>query len=111
MAEELSETDVFVLLSERRRRLTLRILRESTGELTATQLAARITDRENGSSADEDLKNVYLSLYHNHLPRLEAADVVKYDGLTGIVRPWVNYDTVVRVMESADQADTAWTDE
>ena len=111
MAQELSETDIFVLLSERRRRLTLQILRESDAELTATQLAARISDRESDAPSDEDRRSVYLSLYHNHLPRLEAAEVVKYNGTTGIVRPWLNYDTVIRVLVSVNETDPSWSDE
>lgn len=111
MSEELSETDIFVLLSQRRRRLALQILREANTPLTVVGLATRIGDRGYDEPSEKDLRAIYLSLYHNHLPRFGEADVVEYNKEMGTVRPGLNFDTLVRVLENVDEMDLPWSDE
>lgn len=110
MPQELSESDVFVLLAKRRRRLTLRILQESVAPVTAMELARRIEDREDGASSAADVSTIYLGLYHNHLPRLASADVVAYDRDDGTVYPGLNFDALVRMLDRANERDLPWTD-
>ena len=110
MSREPAESDVFVLLAKRRRRLALRVLQESSTPLTAMELARRIGDREDGSSSATDVTAIYLSLYHNHLPRLAEADVVSYDVDEGTVYPGLNFDALVRVLEGVSDRDLPWSD-
>jgi hypothetical protein len=95
MPNELSESDILVLLADRRRRLTLRTLQGSATPLTAIEIARRTGDHEHESPSDEDYRRIYLALYHVHLPRLEEADVVEYNRKVGTVRPGVNFDALV----------------
>lgn len=95
MPQELTESDIFVLLSDRWRRLVLRLLQESTTSLTAMELAERIGEREYENPSERQRRTVYLALYHNHLPRLENADVIVYDETEGTVAPALNFDRLV----------------
>lgn len=111
MSHGLTESDIFVLLAKRRRRQLLEILRESDTPLTTVELANRIADRDLETPAAEDRTAVRVVLYHHHLPRLDDADVVVYDEDEETVRPGVNFDTVVDVLERAREFDYTWTDE
>lgn len=111
MPTELSETDVFVLLAKRRRRQLLRILRESPTPLTTYELARRIGADEHEEPSKTDVKTVRIALHHHHLPRLDAADVVEYDRTGETVRPGLNFDASVRVLESVSSADLPWSDQ
>lgn len=111
MSEELSQSDIFVLLSERRRRLSLRVIRESPTPITIEALTEQVGEREYRNPSAEVLSSVRLSLYHNHLPRLEEAVVVVYDRDQGTVRPGLNFDDVVRALERVTDRDLPWSDE
>lgn len=111
MPQELTESDIFVLLAKRHRRHLLRILRESDTPLLTIELANRVGERAYDSPSAKDRRAVYLALYHNHIPQLEEADVVAYDESEGTVQPGLNFDSVVRVLERADESDLPWSDE
>lgn len=109
MTEKISEIDGFVLLAKRRRRLALRILRESPTPLPIRELVERIGSRESENPSTEDLRSISISLYHNHLPRLEASDVVLYDRDEGTVRPDRNYDELVGVLDGVHERNEPWS--
>ncbi|MDS0473864.1 hypothetical protein [Natrinema sp. 1APR25-10V2] len=111
MSQKLSESDIFVLLSKRRRRLILRILRESTTPLSTTELANRVGEAEQENPSNEDLCHVSLALSHNHLPRLDEADVVSHDRNDATVHPGSNFGILVRVLERVDERELPWSDE
>lgn len=111
MTRDLSESDIFVLLSKRRRRCLLRILRESATPLTAIELANRIGDSEYEDPSASDIRSIYLALHHNHLPRLEEADAVEYNEKGGTVRPGPTFDTLVHTLETVNEADLPWSGE
>lgn len=75
-------TRVFSVLANTRRRRALRYLRRHESVSLPT-LADGVAEREAGRPLHEldaeTVKKVYLSLYHAHIPELEAADVVRYD--------------------------------
>lgn len=99
LQHDLSDPDVFALLGKRRRRLALRILRESASPLRAMEIARYIGEREYESPATDAVNTVYVSLHHNHLPQLDEAGAVAYDRTEGTVRPGRNFDALVRVLE------------
>lgn len=111
MSHSLTESDIFVLLAKRHRRQVLEILREATPPLRTVELASRIADRDLETPTAEDRNVVQVALYHHHLPRLKDADVVVYDEDEETVRPGVNFDTVIDVLERAREFDHSWTDE
>lgn len=110
MTPSLPESEIFVLLSKRRRRLIIKLLQEATTPITDTELAKHIGNREYEDPSSEDTRTIHLTLYHNHLPRLEEADVVEYNQNTGTVYPGINFDTLLRLLETVDETDLSWTD-
>lgn len=111
MSHTLTESDIFALLAKRHRRQLLEVLRESDTPVGTVELADRLADLDLESPTADERTAVRISLYHNHLPRLEAADVVVYDEDEELVRPGVNFETVVDVLERTSELDDPWTDE
>ena len=109
MSNKISESEAFVLLGKRRRRLGLRMLQESTTPVSVKTLADRIGDHECEHPAVEDLQTIYISLIHNHLPKLEKAHVISYDRDAGVVSPGLNFDVLIRMMENVDERDLPWS--
>ncbi|MFB6074962.1 MAG: hypothetical protein ABEJ89_08120 [Haloarculaceae archaeon] len=71
----------FEALADGRRRTAIACLQEHR-ELTLADLAELIAECERGRCVqaidDEAVRDIYLSLYHDHVPKLEAADVAQY---------------------------------
>lgn len=107
MPAELTETDVFVLLSKRRRRLALRILQEYTTPLTVRELTELIGECEYEDPSADSLHAIHISLSHNHLPRLEQADIVEYDRDGGTVSPGLNFDVLTDALEGMSGSDNS----
>ena len=72
----------FRALADRRRRLALSCLREhhsvSLPDL-AEFVAVEVWDSDLTSISGERVRDVYFSLYHKHVPVLEAANLVHYE--------------------------------
>lgn len=69
------------LLSSRRRRWALHGLARFTTPVSLARIAEYVTEREFGVPAEEVLDErleIYMALYHDHLPRLAAAGLVTY---------------------------------
>ncbi|MFC6974537.1 hypothetical protein ACFQL1_07345 [Halomicroarcula sp. GCM10025709] len=81
--------EIFTAISSERRRLTLYHL-ERHLTLSLPDLAELVAETERGKDVreltGERIKRVYMSLYHRHVPRLEAAELVRYDQETDVVR-------------------------
>lgn len=90
-AESLSVA--FDVLAEHRRRVALSVLREYDDDLTLADLAeevARCEATETDRLADispETVTEVYVSLYHDHVPRLVDADLLEYEQERDLVKP------------------------
>ena len=88
---ELSRDEIFDVLRNWRRRAVLEYLRTHDEASTTKQLAEHIAAAENGVSVDqlssEQRKRVYVSLYQNHLPKMDSAGVIGYDQNRGTVEP------------------------
>ncbi|WP_254528165.1 DUF7344 domain-containing protein [Natrinema gelatinilyticum] len=84
-------TDAFSLLADRRRRLLLEVMRTYEEELTLPDAAEEVAVRETGDIVTdipaEQVTEVYLSLYHDHLPRLVDAGLLEYDQERDLVAP------------------------
>lgn len=72
----------FRALAEERRRLALAGLQEHD-TLALADLAEYVAEAETGRDATalsgETVRDVYFSLYHNHVPTLEEADLARYE--------------------------------
>lgn len=78
-----TEDDLFEVLANRRRRQVMAYLQAGDGTATAGELAEHIAAAENDTSVEQlssiQRKRVYVSLYQNHLPVLDDANVAEYD--------------------------------
>jgi len=74
-------TAIYDCLARARRRCILRCLNDAEKPLALADLAAEVANRESQRSDvdPETVKDVYLSLYHVHIPKLADADLVQYD--------------------------------
>jgi hypothetical protein len=74
---------VFELLSNRRRRQFLYVLYAYGETLALADAADEVARLEHGRPLEdispETVKQVYMSLYHSHVPKLVEADVLRYD--------------------------------
>lgn len=104
MSDELSEIDVSALVTKRRRR-TIEVLQRSATPLSAAELATRIGDSEYENPTAEEVEKIHLTLYHNHLPRLDDADIVKYDVNEEAVSQGRHFEAAVCFLEKLDEAD------
>ncbi|RQH03251.1 DUF7344 domain-containing protein [Natrarchaeobius oligotrophus] len=79
------------LLANERRRLFLQVMRTYGEPLTLPDVAEEVAVRETGSSVTElsaeRVANVYISLYHDHLPRLVDTNLLEYDQERDLVSP------------------------
>lgn len=80
---DLDPDTAFALLSNARRRHVLCLLAERDEELSlktvTTEVIERLEDIDEEEVDDGTYRSVYVSLYQNHLPRLDEAGVIHYD--------------------------------
>lgn len=73
---------VFKALANQRRRFALRFLQRHYS-VTLADLAESVAEQECGQDAaaiaDERIKNVYMTLYHTHVPVLENVRLARYE--------------------------------
>jgi hypothetical protein len=110
MPSTLTEPHTLVLLSERRRRILLRVLQESMAPLTIDALAARVRERESVGPSRNDRREVRISLQRSHLPQLREADVILYDENEGIIEPGPNFHSLVQTLETTTERELPWSD-
>lgn len=77
----LEEVEIHSVLANERRQMTLQILQEGDGELSARELSERIAEIETGQSPPPRniRQSAYVSLIQTHLPKLNDLDIVDYD--------------------------------
>lgn len=100
---DVSVDTVFELLSNRRRRTLLAVLARHGYSLTLADLADEVAAREHDAPVsdvpEEDVLVIYLTLYHQHVPKLESADVVRYEQDRDLVARGENAPVVERVLD------------
>lgn len=97
---ELSESDVFDILRNSRRRAVIAHLRQHDGQASLEDVTEHVAATEYDVDAEEvssaQYKCVYTGLYQCHLPRLEKFDVVDFD----------KEDKSVRLAENASRVES-----
>lgn len=88
--EELTQDEVFDLLSNARRRFILSYLQQADGPVDIFELATEIGAVENDipveEVSDKQEKRLYVSIYQTHIPKLESAGLIEYDSDSGKLR-------------------------
>lgn len=78
-----TDDNIFQALSNRRRRQSIKYLCEVSKSVTVGELAEHIAAIENNKPVKElssyERKLVYISLYQNHLPKMDDWNVIEYD--------------------------------
>jgi len=76
--------ELYDLLSSHRRRYVLHACKQHEGPVTLSELAEQIAAWEHDKTVEEitstERKRVYTSLQQTHLDRMEAADMIRYEG-------------------------------
>lgn len=71
-----------VLSDERRRHLLYFLIDEARGRASVSDIADHIHSVDPGMARD----TILVELRHRHLPKMDSADLVEYDGRAGSVR-------------------------
>ena len=104
MAEEhsdpgLQDRHVPSLLHHRRRRHLVDCLHEFDEPISLPDLADEVAIREREVDltdiSAEEVKEIYLSLYHNHIPKLANIGVLEYDQETDLVVGTPNLERLI----------------
>lgn len=110
--EQLSQDTLFDLLSNTRRRFVLHYLLGRDEPVSIQELSRQTaaweleTPPEDLSS--QEVKRVYVALYQTHVPKLEDAGVVEYDGDTGRVRLLSRARQCEPYLETATESQRPW---
>ena len=87
---KISTDDVFHLLQSRRRRASIRFLRDTDDPVEMRDLAEQVAAWENETTiqalTSDERQRAYIPLYQSHLPKLDEEGVIDYDKDRGIVR-------------------------
>jgi hypothetical protein len=80
---ETAVDEVYTALSKERRRLALCVLMRESIPMELETLVEKVAKRENPDALEapsgEFKRQVRLTLYHSHLPKLESLDLIEFD--------------------------------
>ncbi|WP_126662283.1 DUF7344 domain-containing protein [Haloterrigena salifodinae] len=112
--DELTEDELFELLSNRRRRHILHTLMDEAETADIGDLSQEIAAAEDGLAYEEvsstDRKRVYTALQQSHLPKLDKAGVVEFDRDRGLVEPTPALENVEIYMDVVRGREIPWSD-
>ena len=107
--ENLPQDVAFRLLSHAHRRALLECLDRHDVPLAMSDVAKEVarTNRERSISEipDRVIDEIYLSLYHSHVPRLAANDAVSYDAEREVVALTERGERLVAIHERLTSAE------
>ncbi|RZV10608.1 hypothetical protein BDK88_1778 [Natrinema hispanicum] len=93
---------IHTLLSSGTRRAVLESLRtvdRTTPKELSRQIASSEHNYRTADAGSTTRRSVSIALVHNHLPRLDAHDVVDYRHQDGVVMPGANFDDLESFLE------------
>lgn len=97
--------EVFTALGHPRRRYLLYTLINERSEETLPELATKIVvweeDKPVDGVTDEERRNVHLSLYHSHVPKLDRLGIVEYQQGDDVLVRARNTEQVQAVLDGA----------
>lgn len=114
--ETVSEGVVFDILRNERRRRVLKYLEEQDGHTTlgemAEHLAAIENDKPRSQITSQERKRLYVGLYQCHLPRMDKAGSIDFDGDRGTIDTTEHTQSFLEYLPndgSEEEPDTRWT--
>lgn len=109
ITEELPLDQLFEILKNSRRRLTLQYLEDNDGTATLSELAEHIAAIENDTTvqaiSSSQRKRVYVGLYQCHLPKMDDTDVIDFDQNRGTIEIGPNADQLQPYLEKPEKRD------
>lgn len=110
---ELSEDEIFEVLSNRRRRFVIHALKRTPEPIEVSELSTHVTAWEVGVDPDEvtyeDRRNVYSTLQRTHLPKLAEKNVVTLDEESNLVRATPALDNLDIYVEVLGSKEIPWS--
>ena len=110
---QISEDEIFTMLSNRRRRYVVHALSldETDHDLgsLAEQVAAWEHDVDVGELSYDERKRTYTALQQTHLPKMDDVGLVEFDKNRGAVRPTESLDEVDIYLEVVRSGDLPWS--
>ena len=108
---ELSQDEIFAILSNPRRRYVLYFLNQHETAIELTDLAEHVAAWENDTTVEElnskERKRVYVSLYQTHVPKLADHGLIDYDPESGMVRQTESSRRVDQYLDT-DESGIRW---
>ena len=105
-SESRSVTDAFALLEHRYRRHVVRILDDHRCELALADLTDEVARLEYDAAlsdvAPETVSELYLSLYHRHVPKLVDGEALHYDQDRDLVAPRDRIESLAQVLDAVE---------
>ena len=106
MIEELSTSTALSLISHSYRRALLKCLSQHDSALSLADAAEAVVEKNTNRTLQDipadEVKNVYLSLYHSHVPKLADRDVVQYGQERDLVTLTNRGEELVEAMDKFD---------
>lgn len=97
--------EVFTAIGHPRRRYLLYTLVDEGKEEALPELAAKVAawelDKTIADVTDDEQREVHISLYHTHIPKLAALGVIEYRESENIIVRAVNTEQVQAVLNNA----------
>ncbi|OYR46040.1 transcriptional regulator [Halorubrum sp. Hd13] len=110
---ELSEDEVFEVLSNRRRRFVIHALKRAEEPIDVAELSVHVTGWERDVDPEavryEDRRNVYSTLRRTHLPKLEEKNVVTVDEEANLVEPTPELEELDIYVEVLRSREIPWS--
>jgi len=113
-ATEVSEDDLFEVLSNQCRRFAVHLLkREEADRIAIGDMAEQIAAWENGiDTADitgNERKRVYTALQQSHLPKMDDAGVVNFNKDRGVIEPTPALQNIDLYMDVVEGKEIPWS--
>ncbi|WP_128904680.1 DUF7344 domain-containing protein [Halorubrum amylolyticum] len=110
---ELSDDEIYDVLSNRRRRFVIHALKRREGPVEISELSAYITAWEIGVDLEEvdyeKQRSVYSTLQRTHLPNLEKKNIVTIDKEENMVRPTPQLESLDIYIEALSSKEIPWS--
>ncbi|WP_135302742.1 DUF7344 domain-containing protein [Haloarcula amylovorans] len=113
IAASLSDSELFDILKNERRRATLSLLFASDdASVSVSSVSEHVAAQENDTTVDsleeQQRKRVYVSLYQCHFPKMDELGIVEFDRETGTISLGPNATVLRGYIDSEANTGRAW---